>query len=107
MNALYCTLVDEHRISKKINAKSFASLAEKIRKKAVPHHSFHVFNIWRRTGHLDRAHTLESMDSCRVSWGEIKNIDGPLITVVTEPLTIINGKLALGSPMEKRIVRHL
>ncbi|MDZ7587628.1 MAG: DUF6390 family protein [Patescibacteria group bacterium] len=38
---------------------------------AKPNHSFHVFNFWKRTGHLARLHTLETMDNCRISAGEI------------------------------------
>ena len=38
---------------------------------AKPNHSFHVFNFWKRTGHLARLHTIETMDNCRISWGKI------------------------------------
>ncbi|MCG2692106.1 DUF6390 family protein [Microgenomates group bacterium] len=38
---------------------------------AKPNHQFHVFNFWKRTGHLARLHTLETMDNCRISAGRI------------------------------------
>lgn len=105
--AFYRHLIEGQKIRKKIGAKSFGLVAEKIGQGAVPHHSFHVLDIWRRTGHLDREHTLESMDECRVSWGSVLTTDGPTLTVLTEPLLYIQGKLVLGGPTEKQLVRRL
>lgn len=105
--ALYRHLIDDHKLKKKISLKSFEEVENKIRQGAVPHHSFHVLNVWRRTGHLDREHTLESMDECRISWGKVLKIDGPIITVETEPLILENSKLALGKPIMRKITRHL
>ena len=103
----YHHLVEDQKIKKRIGAKSFALVEEKIGQGAVPHHSFHVLDIWRRTGHLDREHTLESMDECRVSWGKVVAVSGPAITVLTEPLLSANGKLFLGEPVEKKLARRL
>lgn len=103
----YRHLVEGQEIKKKIGARSFALVAEKIGQGAVPHHSFHVLDIWRRTGQLDREHTLEGMDECRVSWGRVKNVNGPSITVTAEPLRYANGKLFLGAPAEKKLARRL
>lgn len=36
---------------------------------AKPNHQFHVLNFWKRTGHLARLQTIETMDNCRISWG--------------------------------------
>jgi hypothetical protein len=38
---------------------------------AKPNHQFHVLNFWKRTGHLARMHTIETMDNCRISVGKI------------------------------------
>lgn len=103
----YHHLIDDQKIKKRIGAKSFALVTEKIAQGAVPHHSFHVLDIWRRTGHLDRAHTLESMDECRISWGKVTAVGGPAITVLTEPLLYADGKLFLGAPTEKKLARRL
>src|SRR3990167_937705 len=105
-NDLYWHLVDNLSLKKKLG-KSFALVEEKVAGGAVPHHSFHVLDIWKRTGFIEREHTLESMDSCRISWGTVLAIDGSAITVTTEPLVIQNGKLALGSPISKKITRNL
>jgi hypothetical protein len=76
-------------------------------KGALPHHSFHVFTVWKRTGHEEKAHTLESMDSCRISWGLVTATDGPFVTVRRKPLTLCDGKLALGDPVSERYTRTL
>ena len=100
-------LIDDHQIPKKIGKKSFSYIEQKIERGATPNHSFHVLNIWKRTGHKDEPHTLESMDSCRISWGKVKNIDGQTITIEREPLVMRAGKLALGTPEVVKITRGL
>ena len=103
----YQNLLEEQEIKKRVGRKSFEEIAAKIIHGAVPHHSFHVLNIWRRTGHLEREHTLESMDQCRISWGSVSAVDGPFISVKTEPLIYENGKLKLGNPVFQRVTRNL
>lgn len=103
----YDHLKDDHRIDKRIGKKSFAYVEEKIGKGAVPHHSFHVLDIWKRTGHVARPHTVESMASCIISWGTIKKADGMFFEVETEPLVYEAGKLALGAPAMQKIARGL
>ena len=106
-NALYRHLIDDHKLKKKISLKDFDALVSKIGQGAVPHHSFHVLNVWRRTGHLERDHTVESMDECRISWGRVREVEGPVITVETEPLVLKDMKLGLGKPIVRKITRHL
>ncbi|MFH1111953.1 MAG: DUF6390 family protein [Patescibacteria group bacterium] len=103
----YHHLIEGQQIKKRVGAKEFELLSDKLRQGAVPHHSFHVLDIWLRTGHLEREHTLESMDECRVSWGRVIAIDGPTITVLTRPLLYHLGKLFLGDPINKKITRKL
>jgi len=105
--SFYRHLLEDHKIKDKMGRKSFSFVEDKIEKGAVPHHSFHVFNVWKRTGHDDREHTLESMDECRVSWGKVTEIDGPFITVLTEPLLYANKKLFIGTPIKRKLVRRL
>ncbi len=106
-SSLYRHFRDEPDLHKKINHHDLERLGEKVVHGAVPHHSFHVLNVWRRTGHFDEAHTLESMDACRIGWGRIIAVDGPSIKIETEPLVLINGNLALGQPVNTTIVRSL
>ena len=101
----YRHLKDGLDVKKKIGAEAFESgIAEKIRAGGVPHHSFHVLNIWRRTGHADIAHTVESMGECLVSAGTVTSIDGPWITVATERLTFDGKHLSL-APEARRLPR--
>lgn len=72
---------------------------------AVPHHSFHVFNVGTRTGHIQSRHTLSSMDSCRVSWGCVQKIDGHLLNVLVQPLGVVNGFLTLTDPVIQTLIR--
>lgn len=103
----YHHLVRDIGLKKRVGAKTLAGLIEKIKQKALPHHSFHVFNVFGRTGHIEKNHTLETMDSCRVSWGTVEKISGPFLAARTQPLISTNGKLALGEPVLKQIARRL
>jgi hypothetical protein len=71
----------------------------------VPHHSYHVLNLFRRTGHHAIPHTLETMDACRISWGKVQSVlpgDGSRgdwntrVLVRVRPLVYRNNSLALG-----------
>ncbi|OGZ06774.1 MAG: hypothetical protein A3C93_02380 [Candidatus Lloydbacteria bacterium RIFCSPHIGHO2_02_FULL_54_17] len=105
-NDLYWHLVDNLSLKKKLG-KSFALVEDKIAGGAVPHHSFHVLDIWKRTGFIERAHTLESMDECRVSWGRVTAVAGPSVTVLYEPLLYKDGKLTLGTEEPRALTRRL
>jgi hypothetical protein len=39
---------------------------------------------------------LETMDSCRIRWGRVRDQAGDTLVVNTVPLTLVDGKLALG-----------
>lgn len=104
---LYNFLVDNLKIKDKLKRKEFNWLEEKIKKGAVPHHSFHVFNIWTQEGHGDHLENLNRMDECRISSGTITEVKGPEIVVSTEPLIYINGKFVLGPVISKTLTRQL
>lgn len=105
--AIHRHLLEEQELKRRLGLASFDAVAEKIGLGAVPHHSFHVLNIWKRTGHLDIAHDLQSMDACRVSWGEVTAVDGPAITILSKPLIETRGTLALGEPSRRTVRRDL
>jgi len=104
---LHRHLAENLEMKKKLDQRSFELVEDKIAKGAVPHHSFHVLDIWKRTGHLPIAQTLESMDACRISWGKVLEVDGPNILIETEPLLIEAGKLVLGSMVRTKVRRSL
>ncbi|MFA5830794.1 MAG: DUF6390 family protein [Candidatus Paceibacterota bacterium] len=104
---LYEHLRDGLQLKNKLGAKSFELVAEKIGQGALPHHSFHVLDIWKRTGHSLREHSLENISECLVSVGAVMSVSGPFIIVKTEPLLYENGKLFLGLATEKKLLRRL
>lgn len=103
----YNHLVEAQGIKKRISIRAFRRLEGKIAQYAVPHHSFHVLNIWQRTGHVEKLHTLESMDACRVSWGKVVAVSGPTITVERRPIVYQEGKLALALEEQQKVTRQL
>jgi hydrogenase maturation factor len=64
-------LSETQQLKKKISPKNLKWIIEKVPKGAKIHHSFHVFSIFTRTGHRMIAHTVQTMDECRISWGKI------------------------------------
>ena len=104
---LHRFLVDDLLIKKKINSKEFEWLEKKVGQGAVPHHSFHVLNVWQMSGLADKLDEVERMDQCLVNSGKVVKISGPEITVLSESLSYANGKLFLTEPTQKKIVRRL
>ncbi len=72
---------------------------------ARPHHNFHVFDVHSRVGELE--HSLNTMDNCRVSWGKVMIDEGAELVVEQQPLVLAEGKLVLGPPVRKRVVRQI
>ncbi len=72
---------------------------------ARPHHNFHVFDVHSRIGELEN--TLETMDSCRVSWGKVLQACGAELVVERPPLLLVSGKLSLGEPETARVLRQV
>lgn len=106
-NTLYRFLIDDLRVKDKLKSKEFRWLEEKIKLGAVPHHSFHVLNIWGQEGHSDLLSDLARMDECRISSGVVTEVKGPEITVSTEPIVYTMGKFAFGTPISKTLIRQL
>lgn len=64
---------------------------------AKPNHQFHVFNFAIRTGHRQVAHTVETMDQCRISWGKVL----PGGKVATQKLVYQFGRLRLAPAVKE------
>lgn len=107
MNKFYQHLSDSLALKKQLKRKDLEWLVGKIPHGALPHHAFHVLNVFTRTGHQRVEHTLETMDACRIGWGTIIQISKlksqNVLSVETEPLILQNGKLSLGKPVIKQI----
>lgn len=121
-NMDYVSLLKEKFVlEKKIGNEAFARLKYKfLNNKLLPHHSFHVFNIFKRTANITSTHTLQTMDDCRISFGRIislglnqisnlKNqrlkskIKNELILVSAKPLIKVNNQLQFGRPTVKQL----
>ncbi len=90
------------RFRPRMDARTFAWLAGKPAGGAVPHHNFHVFEVYTRSGLMRAggppAPVLEVMDQCRVSWGKVVSAGAGHLVVARRPLAIRSGKLALDPP---------
>ena len=106
-------LLYNHQLKKRLPQKTLKWVLEKLPKGAKPHHSFHVFNIFIRTGHLIAPHTIDTMDQCRIGWGEIVEINNK-IKVKSQKLTSQSKKLVftesirqLSAPIDSSIKNRL
>lgn len=104
---LHQYFIDDLRLKDKLPLKKFRLLEARIGIGFLPNHNFHAINVPKKMGHQEMPATLEFMDSCRVSWGKVTHVHGPNITLAYEPLSISKGKLVLGNPIEKKVIRRL
>lgn len=106
-NVDYDALLKERfSLEKKIGSQKYMGIRQKVLKSRLyPHHSFHVFNIFKRTGHDPSFHTLRTMDECRIGWGKVieKREKAKNIVVETRPLEMENNLLRLGEPKPKTL----
>jgi len=81
----------------------FAHLAEGVVAGGVPHHSFHVFEVYPWVGLLrdDRKSptALSVLDRCRIRWGTVESVVGDQAMVRSRPLQWDGRALALGEPV--------
>ncbi len=98
------------RFKNRMDNRTFSWLTGKLVLGARPHHNFHVFDVYMRTGLMkdNRANiVVETMDSCRVSWGRVVSVEGPELVVERPRLTMQEGKLAISDPEVMRITRQV
>jgi hypothetical protein len=105
--AFYKHLTNNLQLNKRISPKTFNHLKNKLSLGALMHHSFHVFNVWRRTDHPKESNTLDNMDNCRISYGKALAVNGPIITVSRQPIILVNNQFTLGNPQPTKIIRQL
>ena len=99
----YNYLVEDLQIKKRFSSKDFERLQYKLIEGAKMHHAFHVFNVWKDSGQTD----LAGFDQCRVSWGQVTKVDGPIIKVLRRPLVLLGGKFTLDSAVPVDVARQL
>jgi hypothetical protein len=67
----------------------------------VPHHDFHVFAVYPWVGLLrigDAVEPLRVLESCRITPGRVRSVDGEHATVEVRPLVWAGRLLRLGPP---------
>lgn len=100
-------LIDNLKVRDKMKNKEFRWLEEKIKKGAVPNHSFHVLNIWQQKGHGDALEDLDRINECRISAGTVTAVNGHEISVTTDKLVWREDKMFLEEGIKRNIVRQL
>lgn len=100
----YGHLKDGLGMKKRIGAEAFeGGVAEKIRHGGLPHHSFHVLNVWKGMGGK-MLEGISDVAECLVSVGTVVSVDGPWVTVATEHLVFDGKRLSL-APETRRLPR--
>ncbi len=99
--------VDVMRLKDRMNWRTWRLLEERVGHGIRANHNFHVLNVPKRMGHQEVESGVAFKDACRISWGTVTAVAGPKITVRYEPLTEQAGRLALGNPEAKSIMRQL
>lgn len=88
-------------LDRKLSKPSFQKLLIKMSKQPfLPHHAFHVFNVFKRSGKDFGFQVLETMDNCRIGWGRVREVQGSRFRVQgcfveTKPLIKTDAHLAL------------
>jgi len=72
---------------------------------ARPHHAFHILDVHSRVGEL--AHSMETLDGCRVSSARVVTAEGAELIVDRSPLELREGKLVVGAPRRERVLRQV
>jgi len=88
-------------IRKKLKKKDVEILSEKTAAGGLPHHAYHVLNVYRRNGHDDKSHTVETMDACIVNCGKIIRLFENKAVVLTRPLRLIRDSVQFGDSMKR------
>lgn len=72
---------------------------------AKPFHLFHVLDVYR---HLEPEEIgMATMESCRISWGRVREVELGALLVDRQPLVLQQGRLALGPAHPERVLRTL
>lgn len=72
---------------------------------ALAHHNFHVLAVYPWIRFLDRdpVKPVQVMGDCRIRWGVVESVLGDHVVLAARPLTLVDGILALGDPVEDRV----
>ncbi len=95
----------EERFGRQLTGAVRDQVLRKAPRGAKPYHLFHVLDVYR---HLESQEIgMAAMESCRISWGQVRAVDGASLVVDRRPLVEAAGRLALGEPRQERVLRSL
>lgn len=100
---LYDALLE--RFGKQLQGRTRDLVLGKAPAGARPHHNFHVLDVHSRVGELN--HSLETLDNCRISWGQVQRVDGDDLMVERQALELQDGKLVLAPAKPERVTRQV
>ena len=89
-------LTNTLNLRKKTRREVFRNILEKASFFFFPHHSYHVLNLYKRTGNIDSDQTLKIMDACIINWGKVVSVNNSSIVVQSKPLCRKHGKIEFG-----------
>ena len=72
---------------------------------AKPYHLFHVLDVYRHLGSAEVG--MAAMEGCRISWGQVRQVEGATLMVERQPLVSADGTLALGQARLEPVLRSL
>lgn len=90
-------------LKKKLSFQERETLYTIVANGGIPHHAFHVLNVYLRTGHIEEPQTIATMDACIINWGTVLTVHPATITLSTRPLRAKGTTLIFGSPMMRTI----
>ncbi|HYB04112.1 MAG TPA: DUF6390 family protein [Nitrososphaerales archaeon] len=81
------------RIQKGMAKPIFKEFGQKIR----PHHTFYVLGLYSRVSPLsdNNQKLLQLMDSCRISWGKVQQVEDDQLLVEKTPLIFVKDRLKM------------
>ncbi len=94
------------RFRPRLRADGWRWLAGKPASGGVPVHAFHVLDVFPRVGLLRSGSVdgaLGVMDSCRIRWGRVLEVQGTSLVVNVVPLLLEGGRLTLGAARPERV----
>ncbi len=102
-NKFYLHLAENLKLKKRLPPQQFERLLTRLNALCIPHHNFHVINLWLMNRDLPPEISISTMDNCRINSGKITKIENDTISIETEQLIYSNKKMALSKPLIKKI----
>ncbi len=94
------------RLEKKLAPKVYQAIKSKINRLSfLPHHAFHVLNVFKTTGRELNIQIIRAMDQCRIGWGKVHSYKLAVrrIRLETQQLAVSNQQLTINTPIIKEI----